>query len=102
MSRFTVLHSCVESRRLGLFDGYGKCHVACVTDGLLAAVGDRFHGSNPALGLHFLVTAESGHRVSANFESVHVSRETMFAIFDHLLSRPRHCRPSQAWQQVLA
>lgn len=80
MSRFTVLQTCTESRRLGLVDGYGKYHVACVTDGAMAVVGDKLHGSNPALGLHFLVTAQSGHTLSANFESVRVSRDAMFVM----------------------
>ena len=80
MSRFIVLHTCDKSRRLGLVDGYGKYHVACVTDGPMAAVGDNLHGSNPALGVHFLVTAQSGQTLSTNFESVRVSRDAMVAM----------------------
>lgn len=77
MCRYIVLDIDPMSRRLGLQDGYGKHHLARITGGAVAVIGDELHGAQPALGLHFLILGRSGHRLNTHFEALRVSRQTI-------------------------
>ncbi len=91
MCLFTVIDTGLAGRWLGLRDAYGKYHLARITAGAMVAAGDELHGAHPALGRHFLVAAVSGHRLSASFEFVRVSRQEMV---DHLHPAHAHRLPS--------
>ena len=74
MCRFVVLEIAVSGRRITLLDSYGKYHVARLEPGCSARVGIDLHGPRAAIGLHFLVEARHGQRVSVVFQALCVAR----------------------------
>ncbi|CAD5365942.1 hypothetical protein RA210_U10077 [Rubrivivax sp. A210] len=99
MCHYLVLDIDPTAHWLGLRDGYGKHHLARVANGAMAVVGDELHGAAPALGLNFLSSARSGHRLSAQFAFLRVSRQAMV---DHLHPPQRRGPAAAAVEQLIA
>lgn len=74
MCRFVVLDRKASGRLFTLLDSYGKCHVARLETGVSVAAGSELHGPRAALGLHFLVDAQSGRRLTVDFHALHVAQ----------------------------
>lgn len=76
MCRYLVVDLHASGPLFGLYDGYGKYHLARGLQHrpLLDA---ELHGAQARTGLHFLSAAGSGLRYSVAFEHVRVSRQEM-------------------------
>jgi hypothetical protein len=99
MCRFLVFELKVPSPMIVLLDSYGECHLARLASSMSLAVGSEMHGPRAAMGLHFLVEAHSGRRVSVEFQALRVARAELpaqtpvqpvlagRAVVEHLLHR---------------
>lgn len=74
MSRFVVLDLKASGHLITLLDSYGKCHQARLESGGSVALGSELHGPKAAIGLYFLVEAQSGRRLSVVFQVLCVVR----------------------------
>ena len=74
MCRFIVLAVKAPGGLISLSDSYGQCHLARLDDRMSATVGSEWDGPRAAMGLHFLVEAQSGRRVSVEFQALRVAR----------------------------